>query len=127
MAAPRLVTRAPVACAACYGQKPGTPHIDFRAAIEGAPVNASPRAARVDWVVICADCVRNAYNLLPDQVEQREQLERKIVQLTERAESAERYSDSLEETLSQRPQRAQPAPAVASGRKNRYDRAKAQA
>lgn len=109
MAQPRLAARAPVACAACYGQYPDRAHIDFASAIEGGPVDSNPRSPRVSWVVICENCLRNAVKMLPDAVDIREQHEREVAALKERAEAAESYADDLEDTLSRRPSREGPA------------------
>lgn len=116
MAQPRIASRTPTACAACYQQKPDVPHIDFAAALEGRLIDPShPRGGHVDWVIICADCLRNGYELLPEQSSQREALERKVEQLEQRAADAENYASSLEDTLSRRPT-PKPAPKAAADR-----------
>lgn len=104
MAEPRIASRAPVACAACYGQYPERTHIDFRSAIEGAPINDNPRAPRVDWVTICDQCIRTAFEMLPEQASQRTNLEAQLKAALERAEAAENYASRVEDALSHRPE-----------------------
>lgn len=129
MAQPILAGRTPVACAACYGQYPDRLHVDFRAALEGAQVQGGPRAPHVDWVVICESCLRSGVALLPEDATQREQAERTIAALTERAEAAENYAASLEDTLSRRPtrERAEREPKAAPAKAARRPRYEAKA
>lgn len=113
MAQATIAAHTPTACAGCYGQYPDRVHVDFRSAIEGALVDpANPRGPRVDWVVLCEDCIRCAQALLPEVADERENLRRQVADATQRAEDAENYASRLEDTLAHRPQRAE-APARA--------------
>lgn len=112
MAQPRIASRPPRACAACYGQYPNRVHVDFRSAIEGGLIDPdNPRGGHVDWVIVCENCIRNAFELLPEQASQRDALARRAEDLRVRAEEAENYASSLEDALSRRPAReSAPAP-----------------
>ena len=106
MASPRLATKPPRACAACYGQHLDRAHVDFMAGYEGALIDpARPRAGHVDWLVLCENCIRVAVSLLPEEQAKTEALKSKIEALEERADKAESYADSLEDTLQRRPAR----------------------
>ena len=125
---PKIAERAPVACAGCYGQYPDRIHVDFKTQIDGPVLDvAHPRTSRVDWVVLCENCVRRAASLLPDDQHRLEveRLNHQLTAATERAEEAERYADDLEQTLRHRPQSRPKAPAAPKGgpaRKSRYQR-----
>jgi hypothetical protein len=104
MAEPQIAPRAPVACAACFGQYPERVHVDFRSAMNGPQVDPSvPRSPHIDWVVICESCIRSAVNLLPKVADQRENLGRQLADANRRAEAAENYASSLEDALQRRP------------------------
>jgi hypothetical protein len=104
MAQPRVAGRTPVACAACYQQKPREVHIDFASAIDGAQVDpANPRSPHVDWVVICEKCIRSAFELLPEQASDREKLQAEATELREKAASLGVYVRSLEAAIANRP------------------------
>lgn len=131
---PRLASRPPIACAGCHGQHPDRSHVDFRAAIDGPVINAAdPRVGRIDWVVLCEKCVTRAFELLPEQKLERENLQRTVDQLRERAEAAEDYASTLESSgaavgaARERAQRARSAgaPKKTGGRRNRYATAEA--
>lgn len=127
---PRIASRTPRACAGCYGQHHDRIHVDFMAAIDGPVVNtADPRVGRIDWVVLCEKCVRVAYELLPEQDNEREQLKRSNSQLHERCTAAETFADTLEDSLgrieaarlARHTGEGEPTPAKAA-RRNRYSR-----
>jgi hypothetical protein len=122
MAQPRIAPRAPSACAACYQQKPDTVHIDYRAALEGRLVDPSkPRAGHVDWVIICADCLRNGVALLPEEKTRADALDERVAVLEGELEKERQYSAKLEDAVSVRPEREPRAPRKAPAqRKPRY-------
>jgi hypothetical protein len=128
MASPRLASRPPRACAACYGQYTDRAHVDFQAGYEGALIDPNrPRAGHVDWLVICEKCIRTAAALLPEQASKVEGLQHEIAALKERAEKAEEYADRIELALSHRPERDRdPAPPkvkkAPAQRRNRYEK-----
>ena len=126
---PRLASRPPIACAGCHGQHPDRDHVDFRTAIDGPVVNAAdPRVGRIDWVVLCEKCVTRAFELLPEQRLERENLQRTVAQLEERCEAAENFASTLEssgaavEAARERVQRTRKAATPKRGgqRKSRY-------
>lgn len=126
---PRLASRPPIACAGCHGQHPDRVHVDFRAAIDGPVINAAdPRVGRIDWVVLCEKCVTRAFELLPEQKLERENLQRTIKVLTEQRDAAENYASTLESSgaavgaARERAQRARSngAPKKGGQRRNRY-------
>ena len=130
MAQPKIAAFAPVACAACYGQYPDRVHVDYAAGIEGAEVDPSvPRGPHVEWVVMCEDCVRAGYQMLPEQSGRIDHLTDEVEQLRQRAEEAENYASKLEDTLHQRPvqrevklnvEKVTPKKTPARPRKTRY-------
>lgn len=97
--------------------------------MEGAQVDPSnPRSAHVDWVVLCADCIRNAHQLLPEQADRAARLELTIADLGEQLAATQAYADRVEDALSHRPAerapKAPPAPAPKAAprqRKARYE------
>ena len=127
---PRLASRPPIACAGCHGQHPDRDHVDFRTAIDGPVVNAAdPRVGRIDWVVLCEKCVTRAFELLPEQRLERENLQRTVAQLEERCEAAENYASTLESShalgdeareRAQRTRKAATPKRTGGKRQNRY-------
>lgn len=127
---PRLASRPPIACAGCHGQHPDRVHVDFRTSYDGPVINAAdPRVGRIDWVVLCEKCVTRAFELLPEQRLERENLERTVEQLRERAEAAENYASTLESSSAavdaareraQRTRKAATPKRGASQRRSRY-------
>ncbi|HEU4975278.1 MAG TPA: hypothetical protein VFT50_09330 [Baekduia sp.] len=120
MAEAKIAARTPTACAGCYGQYPERVHVDFSSAIEGGPVNDNPRAPRVEWVVLCENCVRRAFALLPKIADGREKLGRQAAALQAQLAEAKAYAASLEEALARRPdaEAAPTAPAPDEAREN---------
>jgi hypothetical protein len=111
MAQPRIASRAPSACAACYQQKPDTIHVDYRAALDGRLVDPSqPRGGHVDWVIICADCLRNGVALLPEEKGRVDALEGRVTALLAEVEKEREYSAKLEDAVSVRPVRPEREP-----------------
>jgi hypothetical protein len=135
MAQPRIASKTPTACAACYQQRPGVIHIDYAAALEGRLIDPSkPRGGHVDWVIICALCLRNGVALLPEEERSKvETLEQRIVDLETQLTATQAYADRVEDALSHRPERAAPKerpakstkPARPTARKERYERVQA--
>lgn len=123
---PRIAARPPVACTGCNGQYTDRLHVDFNAAFEGPVLDPeNPRTSRIDWLVLCEDCVRRAHTLLPDddRAAEIDRLKHRCDQLEQRAVDAEQYADSLEDTLARRPEtrKAEPkAPRQSGQRKSRY-------
>lgn len=106
MAQPRIASRAPTACAACYQQRPDDIHIDYAAALEGRLVDPSqPRGGHIDWVIICESCLRNGVALLPEERTRVEALEQSIADLKAQLTATQTYADSIEDALSHRPSR----------------------
>lgn len=126
MAQPRIASRAPVACAACYQQRPDAIHVDFASALEGRLIDPSqPRGGHIDWVIICEPCLRNGVALLPEERSKVEALEQTIADLKTQLVATQAYADKIEDAFSQRPQReAASAPkqktAKAPQRRSRY-------
>lgn len=109
MAQPRIAAQVPVACAGCFGQYPDRVHVDYQSVFDGPQVDSSdPRSPHVDWVVLCDDCVRAGYELLPEQSNQREHLKLEVERLKADLDEAQNYASSLEDALQHRP--APPAP-----------------
>lgn len=126
MAQPRIASKTPTACAACYQQRPGVLHVDYAAALEGRLIDPSqPRGGHVDWVIICDPCLRNGVALLPDQANARvELLEQQLADLKEELTKTQAFADRLEDALAHRPTPApkQQKAAKPAQRRNRYAR-----
>lgn len=127
MAQPRLASRIPRACAACYGQYADRLHVDYAAAFEGALIDPNkPRGGHVDWLVICEKCLRNGVALLPEEKGRTEALEQQIADLQAQLAETQAYADKIEDALSHRPSApAQKPRAKAAPRKPRYEKAEA--
>lgn len=106
MAQPRIAERAPRACAACYGQYPDRTHIDYAAVYEGHLIDPNnPRSAHVDWLVICEDCLRSGYELLPEKRTERDNLRERVDQLQQALADAEDYAAKVEDAFNHQKQR----------------------
>lgn len=96
----RIAHRVPPKCSGCYAQKVGQVHVDFESAFEGPLVDPDrPRSGHIDWLILCEDCVRTAYRMLPENVEDRQNLLGRIAQLEDDAREAREYADNLRKTL----------------------------
>lgn len=95
----RIAYHPPSMCSACFGQYPERVHVDFEAAWDGPVVNNNGTAYSVDELVICEDCMRAAYELLPLS-EDAETLHDQLAAL--RAQNAQlvQYSQALEAGVS---------------------------
>jgi hypothetical protein len=129
MASPRIASKTPTACAACYGQYHDRTHVDFGAALEGRLIDPSkPRGGHVDWVIICDHCLRSAVALLPEERTKQEALEQRNADLEHQLAETQAYADRIEEALTHRPPRPvataskQRASAKSAPRRNRYDK-----
>jgi hypothetical protein len=90
--------------------------------MEGPLVDQSrPRGPRIDWVVLCENCVRNAYELLPAVAERREATEAKLKRAQRDLEQSRAYATSLEAAIAHRPHEHQ-HPTVAPAPKPRQPR-----
>jgi hypothetical protein len=118
----RLAARTPVRCSSCFGQKPGSAHIDFESSYDGPPISEAPRAPHLDWVVICDECIEAAHALLPAQHEVVDKLRAQLHAAESERDEVSAYADRLEAAITDKPERkqhtssAEPKPA----RKPRY-------
>lgn len=104
MAQPRIASRTPRACAACYQQKTDAVHIDYASALEGRLIDPSaPRGGHVDWVIICEPCLRAGLALLPEERTKVDQLEQQVTDLHAQLAETQAYADRIEDALSHRP------------------------
>lgn len=102
----RIANHLPVKCSSCYGQKPGHAHVDFESAFNGPLVDPDrPRAGHIDWLVICDDCVRSAYELLPEVRGRREQMEEELAATKAALAEEQNFSQRLEDAVAARPMR----------------------
>lgn len=105
MAQPRIASRTPRACAACYQQKTDAIYIDYASALEGRLIDPSkPRGGHVDWVIICEPCLRAGVALLPEERTKVETLERRVADLEAQLAETQAYADRIEDALSHRPE-----------------------
>jgi hypothetical protein len=122
MAQPRIASRTPNACAACYSQYPDRIHVDYASALEGRLVDPSaPRGGHVDWVIICENCLRAGVALLPEDKSKTEAFEQRIADLEEQLTQTQAYADRVEDALAARPATRAAKPKTAP-RKNRYEK-----
>lgn len=116
----RLAHTAPVRCAGCFCQKPGEPHIDFESAFEGPQVDPdNPRKGHVDWLVLCDECVRTSFAMLPDVADERDRLREQLADREREIRELSNYVDSLEGAVAGRPSSRQQAPRPKA--KRRYE------
>lgn len=115
----RLAHTAPIRCAGCFCQKPGEPHIDYESAFEGPVDPDRPRGPRVDWLVLCADCVRSGYRLLPDVREPVDELTAQLEAKEQELQELSAYVESLEGAVAARPSSRQSQPRQKA--KRRYE------
>jgi hypothetical protein len=101
-------TSMPVRCAACFNQQPALRHIDFDAACDRGYGNQETVQVSMDELVLCENCVKVGGELLGmtpenEKTIQINELERKLDVERKRREKAERYADTLEDAIGQRP------------------------
>lgn len=61
----RVASVGPSYCAACFGQKPEVPHIDFEAAYDGPVIEVGNGIkVTIDDLIICEQCLAVAVKLL---------------------------------------------------------------
>jgi len=94
----------PAVCAACHSAKPHAQHIDFEAAIDGPVLRPEGALLTIDDLIVCADCIREAAQLLAIDPQPMRELE--IDRDHQRAQAAgwREYALSLEETYGRRPE-----------------------
>ena len=96
---------------------PRARHVDFEAAWDGPVVNNNGTAYSVDELVICEDCMRAAYELLPPSEEgqtlhdQLAELRAQNAQLVQYSQALEAGVSRLEHALGIRPEGLPAAPA----------------
>ena len=112
----------------CYLQRPGVPHVDYGAAIEGRLIDPSrPRGGFVDWVVICENCLRAGVALLPDERRDRDAEHKALVaQLEAELRKSAEYIAQLEAAFAAREHvrptvKPAPKPEPKQQRKTRYE------
>ena len=103
----RLLNGTPLKCSCCYGQYPKREHVDFVSAYEGPLLDPkNPRGGHIDWLVLCDECIRNAYNLLKDDErgEKIKELAAENTRLRAEARQHEAFAEKLQEALNLKPE-----------------------
>ena len=103
----RLLNGTPLKCSCCYGQYTKREHVDFVSAYEGPLLDKdNPRGGHIDWLVLCDECIRNAYNLLKDDErgEKIKELAAENTRLRAEARRHEAFAEKLQEALHIRPE-----------------------
>lgn len=98
----------PVYCAACHGQNPKLRHVDFDAACDRGYGNDEGVKIAMDDLILCENCVKEGARTLgiEDSRELKARvndLERKHDVERKRREQAERYANTIEDAISNRP------------------------
>lgn len=98
-------------------------HIDFESSYDGPPIDQSnPRAGRVEWVVMCQDCIETAHSMLPAQRDTAAELRTRIKILETELREVTNYADRLESAVTARPERLPSKPRPKSEPKPRSTR-----
>lgn len=98
----------PIYCSACFNNQ-DCRHIDFEAACDRGYGNDEAVKIAMDDLVLCEHCLKAGARILgmtdDETLHARlDSLERKLDIEVKRREKAERYSDTLEEAVGQRPE-----------------------
>lgn len=102
-------TSTPLRCSACFNQQPALRHVDFDASCDRGYGDDAGIQINMDDLILCENCVKNGAMVLgiEDSTElkaQVETLERKYDVEKKRREQAERWADTMESAISQRPE-----------------------
>lgn len=62
----KLAETAPPYCASCFGRNEGR-HVDFEAAYDGPVIPGAPANVTIDDLIICEDCLVEAFDILDPQ------------------------------------------------------------
>lgn len=99
-------TGRPIYCSACFNSQP-IRHIDFDAACDRGYGNDEAIKINLDDLVLCENCVREGARLLgmQDRDDMRlEDLQRKLDFAERKLRQAQRYADTMEDALANRPE-----------------------
>jgi hypothetical protein len=110
----KIALTTPAACASCFGQYPDRTHIDFEAAYDGPVINSDDNIKMpVDDLIICEDCLQEAFRLIPDERTERiAELERELEGQRERLVGKDVYIRQLEESVARKTLPEVPRPKV---------------
>lgn len=99
----RLTDITPPYCSGCFGQY-HTPHVDFESDWDGPVMNKDGLRVTIDDLILCENCVRAAYELLPKTEDTA--VEKLNTQLKEAKASNKKlttYNRQLETTIASKP------------------------
>jgi hypothetical protein len=97
----------PIYCSACFNSQ-DIRHVDFDASCDRGYANAEAVQITMDDLILCENCVREGARLLgmTDEADLHEhcaELGRKLEQKDKALKQAQRYADTMEEALHERP------------------------
>jgi hypothetical protein len=99
----------PVYCAGCHNQQPNLKHVDFDSALDRGYGKVEAVQVAYDDAIFCENCVKEGAHLL-GMIEQdawareKADLEKKLDVQRKLREQAQRYADTLESAVSNRPE-----------------------
>ena len=96
-----------VFCSSCFNQAPELRHVDFDAACDRGYGKTESVQVAMDDLILCENCVKEGAELIgmTDDAAQREHvadLERRLLVEEKLREKAERFSETMEDALSQK-------------------------
>lgn len=104
----KLVEQTPAYCSSCFNQDPQSIHIDLDAAWDGPVVEGAIKVT-IDDLVLCANCVREAYGMLPEPgFEAEAEFRRRIVELEAALETKNARIDTLTAAVAAKDQDKRP-------------------
>lgn len=99
----KIADRTPPACASCFQAGSEKRYVDFEAAYDGPVIPGSPENQPIDDLVICEECLAEAFALLdPDGLHETiHVLETKLEAAAKSDASKDRMVERLEKTLAE--------------------------
>jgi hypothetical protein len=98
------VSSPPPYCSSCFQQKPAVEHIDFESYWDGPIIEGAGHKQPIDDLIICADCLRAAGELIglsehKKLLHERNELKQEVQALRKYREDNEEFKRNLQESL----------------------------
>jgi hypothetical protein len=92
-------------CAACFCSKPDVPHVDFNSDYDGPTLlDASGQRQQIDELIVCQDCLREAFQALELSANPTGELERELHEARSEVQRWRAYAEGLEDAQASRPE-----------------------
>lgn len=99
----RLTDITPPYCSGCFGQYHNS-HVDFESDWDGPVLNKEGLRVQIDELILCENCVRAAYSLLPKKEDQQiEKLQDQLKEIRASNRKLTTYNRQLETTIGSKP------------------------